>query len=51
MLDLGIQKFPRSFSTWRLYYQLPIATSEEKAIALAQMRALDPYNDSLKGLK
>ena len=50
MIELGIQEFPRSFSIWRLLYQLPSATKEEKVKALERLRFLDPNNETLKSL-
>ena len=42
------KKFPNYYPTWAIVYQLPEATPEQKAEALAQMKRLDPLNPNLK---
>lgn len=38
---------PRNFVGWRLLYENPKATAEEKALALVNMKELDTYNPDL----
>jgi hypothetical protein len=42
-----ISDFPNSYDGWRIIHSNPIASSELKAIALEQMKRLDPLNKDL----
>jgi len=44
----AVTEFPRSFENWEILYSLTITPETEKEKALAQMRLLDPNNNSLK---
>jgi len=40
--------YPDSFELWQQWSQIPSASSEQKAKALAEMKRLDPFNPELK---
>jgi hypothetical protein len=42
-----ISEFPNSYDGWRIINSNPTATNELKAIALEQMKRLDPLNKDL----
>ena len=42
-----ISDFPNSYDGWRIIHSNPTASSELKAIALEQMKRLDPFNKDL----
>jgi hypothetical protein len=42
------KSFPDSYEIWNVFSQLSMATPEQKAQALAQMKRLDPLNPNLK---
>ena len=40
--------YPDNFELWQQWFQIPSATADEKAKALAEMKRLDPFNLGLK---
>ena len=47
----GIKYNPDFFSAWKILYYLPASTENERKIALANMKRLDPLNPNLEKLK
>jgi hypothetical protein len=48
---IAVEWNPESFELWRLLYYIKNSSPEEKALALATMRKLDPFNPELSSLK
>lgn len=44
----AVEKFPDDYGLWALLSNIPSATAEQKAQALAEMKRLDPLNPNLK---
>ena len=44
----AVERYPRSFDSWNLIYNSPIASESEKAKALAVLKQLDPFNPNFK---
>lgn len=44
----AVKKFPDEYGLWALLSNIPSATAEQKAQALAEMKRLDPLNPNLK---
>jgi O-antigen ligase len=44
----AVEKFPDSFLVWSILYQMNGSTPEQKTMAMAQMKRLDPLNPDLK---
>lgn len=44
----AVEIYPRSFDSWNLIYNSPIASESEKAKALAVLKQLDPFNPDFK---
>ncbi len=44
----AVEKFPDEYGLWALLSNIPSATAEQKAQALAEMKRLDPLNPTLK---
>ena len=44
----AVKKFPDEYGLWALLSNIPSATAEQKAQALAEMKRLDPLNPTLK---
>jgi hypothetical protein len=42
-----ISEFPNSYDGWRIIHSNPTASAQLKAIALEQMKRLDPLNKNL----
>jgi hypothetical protein len=42
------KKFPDSFGVWATFYAMKSATADQKALALEQMKRLDPLNSTLE---
>lgn len=47
LITVGRKEFPRSFSIWRMQFQSPYSTKEEKIYAQKMMTLLDPLNSNL----
>jgi O-antigen ligase len=48
ILRYGVGRTPDEYQLWRVISEIPIATPEQKAQALVQMKRLDPLNPNLK---
>ena len=46
---VAVEFNPNDFDSWKMYYSISKSTPEEKAIALENMRRLDPLNPAYKG--
>ena len=44
----AVAKFPNNFGVWAVLDAMTGATPEQKALALAEMKRLDPLNPNLK---
>jgi hypothetical protein len=47
--EIGVQFNPDNFDAWRVFYLITNSSQEEKAIALKNMKRLDPKNSNVLG--
>jgi O-antigen ligase len=47
--EIGVQFNPDNFDAWRVFYLITNSSQEEKAIALENMKRLDPKNSNVLG--
>jgi hypothetical protein len=47
--EIGVQFNPDNFDAWRVFYLITNSSQEEKAIALMNMKRLDPKNSNVLG--
>jgi hypothetical protein len=47
--QIGVQFNPDNFDAWRVFYLITNSSQEEKAIALENMKRLDPKNSNVLG--
>ena len=47
--EIGVQFNPDNFDAWRVFYFISKSSQEEKAIALENMKRLDPKNSNVLG--
>jgi O-antigen ligase len=47
--EIGVQFNPDNFDAWRVFYFVSKSSAEEKAIALENMKRLDPKNSNVLG--
>lgn len=45
---LGVEWNPDNFESWRILYQIKLSTAEEKILAEANMKRLDPLNPNVR---
>jgi O-antigen ligase len=44
----AVERFPENYSAWAALYDMDSASEQQKKVALAQLKRLDPLNPSLK---